>query len=429
VTVRKPDPAEAGLFDAAPPAARAQDLRIVPQGAAPLGKEQQAFNRLVRKVQILREKLAEWAAFEPIHHRRVVEDLMPVLRQLGAARRETILTLGRILDGKAAGGRPGRVEQRNLEIHLLELARAQLDDDPQDEEIIALHDRYADLGFAEDQELDRELARGMVEQMFGVELEDHELGGSVEETITAGAAKARQAAEEQAEAARSRRAGGSRAGARAADKAAASEQAAKEASQSVREVFRKLASALHPDRASDEDDRARRHELMQRVNHAYDEGDLLTLLTLQLELEQIDAAHLAGVSAARIGHYNKVLRGQVRELEQELAGITGHFGLLPGQSPAVVTPATVQHSLKREVAELKRAVKELKAHHAMMQEPTLRKRWLQQYARELRDEERLDGLLDAFLEAPDVFADEAFDSFRGAGSAPKRGRKRGARRR
>jgi len=65
----------------------------------------------------------------------------------------------------------------------------------------------------------------------------------------------------------------------------------------------------------------------------------------------------------------------------------------------------------------------------MMQEPTLRKRWLQQYARELRDEERLDGLLDAFLEAPDVFADEAFDSFRGAGSAPKRGRKRGARRR
>ena len=341
MTVRKPGRSQADLFDAAPRPAPAQELRIAPQGAAPLGKEQQTFNRLVRKVEILREKLAEWAAFEPQHHRRVTEDLMPVLKQLGAARRETILTLARILEGKTAGGRPGKVEQRNLVHHLLELARAQLEDDPQDEQIIALHDQYADIGFAEDQELDRELARGMAEQMFGVELEEHELGGSVEEAMAAAAAKARQAAEAEAEAARARRAAGSKARTRATDKAAASEQAAKEASQSVREVFRKLASALHPDRAGDEVERARRHELMQRVNHAYDEGDLLTLLTLQLETEQIDAAHLARVSTARLGHYNKVLREQVRELEQELGGITGHFARLTGQSPAVVTPAAV----------------------------------------------------------------------------------------
>ncbi len=78
---------------------------------------------------------------------------------------------------------------------------------------------------------------------------------------------------------------------------------------------------------------------MQRVNHAYDEGDLLTLLTLQLETEQIDAAHLARVSTARLGHYNKVLREQVRKLEHELAGITEHFAGSTGQVLAVVTPA------------------------------------------------------------------------------------------
>jgi hypothetical protein len=128
---------------------------------------------------------------------------------------------------------------------------------------------------------------------------------------------------------------------------------------------------------------------MQRVNHAYDEGDLLTLLTLQLETEQIDAAHLARVSTARLGHYNKVLREQVRELEQELGGITGHFARLTGQSPAVVTPAAVQQSLNREIVELKRDIKALKAHHVMLQEPAQRKRWLQQYARDLREEERL----------------------------------------
>nr|MBP9035506.1 hypothetical protein [Pseudomonadales bacterium] len=186
----------------------------------------------------------------------------------------------------------------------------------------------------------------------------------------------------------------------------------------------------HPDRAGNEAERVRRHELMQRVNHAYDEGDLLTLLTLQLETEQIDAAHLARVSTARLGHYNKVLREQVRELEQELAGITVHFGRLTGQSPANVTPAAVQHGLKRELAELKQDIKGLKAHHAMLLDPAARKRWLQQHAREMREEERLEGLLlDAFLDAPDAFADEGFDPFRGSGRAPGRGRKRAGRRR
>jgi hypothetical protein len=427
VTVRKPDPSQAGLFDATPPAAPAQDLRIAPQGAVPLGREQQTFNRLVRSVQILREKLAEWAAFEPLHHQRVVNELVPLLRQLGEARRETILTLGRILDGKVAGGVPGRAEQRNLRDYLLELAHVHLVEDPADAQIIALHDQYAGLGFAEGQALERELAREVAEQRFGVALDEHELGGSVEDVMAAAAAKARQAAEERAQAGRSRRARGANARTPDPDRAGAAARAADEASQSVREVFRKLASALHPDRASDEADRTRRHELMQRVNHAYDEGDLLSLLNLQFEIEQIDAAHLARVSTARIGHYNKVLREQVRELEQELAAITAHYGLLPAQSAAIVTPATVQQGLKSELAGLKRAIKGMKAHRVLMLESAARKRWLQQHARELREERRMDELLDAFMDPPDVFVDEEFDP--GWGNASTNRRTRGGRRR
>jgi curved DNA-binding protein CbpA len=42
----------------------------------------------------------------------------------------------------------------------------------------------------------------------------------------------------------------------------------------VREVFRKLASELHPDRETDPAEHARKTELMQRVNQAYKAGDL-----------------------------------------------------------------------------------------------------------------------------------------------------------
>ena len=64
-----------------------------------------------------------------------------------------------------------------------------------------------------------------------------------------------------------------------------------DASRSLRAVYRQLASALHPDREQDERERQRKTRLMQRVNVAYGKQDLLQLLTLQLEIEQIDHTH------------------------------------------------------------------------------------------------------------------------------------------
>ena len=49
-------------------------------------------------------------------------------------------------------------------------------------------------------------------------------------------------------------------------------------SQSIREVYRKLAGALHPDRESDPQERERKTALMQRVNQAYAKNNLLQLL-------------------------------------------------------------------------------------------------------------------------------------------------------
>ena len=60
---------------------------------------------------------------------------------------------------------------------------------------------------------------------------------------------------------------------------------------------------------------------MQRVNQAYDANDLLTLLGLQLEIEQIDAAHLSSISAERLAHYNQILSEQLTQLEAELASV------------------------------------------------------------------------------------------------------------
>jgi len=58
---------------------------------------------------------------------------------------------------------------------------------------------------------------------------------------------------------------------------------------------------------------------MQRVNQAYARGDLLDLLTAQVEIEQIDAEHLAQATDQRLAEYSSVLRSQRQALRDKLA--------------------------------------------------------------------------------------------------------------
>ena len=89
------------------------------------------------------------------------------------------------------------------------------------------------------------------------------------------------------------------------------------ASKSVQEVYRKLVAVLHPDREPDARERERKTELMQRVNRAYGKKDLLQLLELPLGNERIDPAHLSNIADSRLKYFNKILKEQLAELEQE----------------------------------------------------------------------------------------------------------------
>jgi hypothetical protein len=127
-----------------------------------------------------------------------------------------------------------------------------------------------------------------------------------------------------------------RAKARAEKKAKKQEEAehrAKtEVKQSLRELMRKLVSALHPDREPDAKERERKTEIMKRVNEAYERNDLLTLLSLQLEIEPVGVGcfakakqnqvdDIAKFSDERVKQYIRVLEDQLRSLRDEQAGI------------------------------------------------------------------------------------------------------------
>jgi len=362
-----------------------RELRIVSQGNRTLGKEQQAFNGLLSQLQGLRDELAQWRALEERHHQQVMSRLAPLQAEIQAARCNLILLCDDILGGRRGGGVSGKAERRQLVAFVLDLCMAHLET-RHDDAIVAVHDRYASIRFADIQPAERAKARGFTQDPSGAASPEAPPTASSVETLEAAAleaeAAARAAWEEREAGRRSRRA--DRAGRRKAEAAVAAELAEKAASQSVREVYRKLAGALHPDRAADEADRARRHALMLRVNQGYEDADLLGLLNLQLEIEQIDAEHLASVSQARLRHYNRILQEQVAELEQELIGITARFRMTMAGMPPVVTQQSVERDLKRHIADVRRELEALQAHARAMLDPGFRRTWLRVEARQGR---------------------------------------------
>lgn len=163
-------------------------------------------------------------------------------------------------------------------------------------------------------------------------------------------------------------------------KAQAAKGAEKPASQSLRDVYRRLASSLHPDREPDETERARKNGLMQEVNRAYEAGNLLALLELQLAAEQLDASKLASYSPTRLQHYNQVLERQLQDLQQEVRDVPlafcaefGHgsaHGLKPGKIMALLR-AQLQ-ALKQHVLHQRMLL------NGLQSEPDMLKDWLKQ---------------------------------------------------
>ncbi|AJZ59188.1 dnaJ domain protein [Paraburkholderia fungorum] len=90
-----------------------------------------------------------------------------------------------------------------------------------------------------------------------------------------------------------------------------------ELSLSIREVYRKLASALHPDRETDPQERERKTTLMQRANQAYSKNSLLQLLELQLELEHIDQSAINSMNRPGAVQHR---RRPVETLQQDSEG-------------------------------------------------------------------------------------------------------------
>jgi hypothetical protein len=355
---------------------RSTHLQIKPGAAAPLNPAQRKFNQLVAKIEALRERLALWQRQRPLLAQAHGQRIRPLLRVLHAKRATLAERLDQLL------GQPGwtRGQRRTLRSELCEelvgLIEDEDTDDAQAERFKRLHDRHADVDYDTANQGSVQAMRALFEETTGLDLGDGDFG-SEDELLRHARQRmeAHDAAEAEQRAAR-------RASRPAKPPTAAQrrrEQEEQAAALSLREIYRKLASALHPDRAADEADRAHRTAMMKRVNEANDAKDLLALFALQLEIEQVDAAHIAAASAERARMYNKLLADQASVLQAEIEAmemsVRLEFLLDPFEP---VHPLQLGKLVDREERELRSALVRMDRELAQLSQPASAKRWLQQ---------------------------------------------------
>lgn len=361
-------------------------LLTIPQptlAEGPLRPAQRKFNLLQEQIAKARKLLLAWDAALPTFAKQHKERVQPLRLEAERLRRDIAEKLDEWLLDKGWS----KSERELMQQVCCELAREALEvhELPTDQRALwkELHDRHADLGFDAQNANEIEVLKRMFEHQTGLDLGDEDFASEAE-LLDHVRQRLNAKSEANAEAA-APPPPPKRQSAAQKKRAAEREAVAAQAKQSLREVFRKLASSLHPDRAEDEADATRRTALMQRANAAYAKEDLLALLSLQLEIEQIDAAHLRKATDAQLQHFNAVLQEQLEELQAEVGmrerRLTADFELKPRRA---LHPDKLAALIADAVADWNSEVFHAGREYAMLVTRDGAKRWLKKLKNEAR---------------------------------------------
>jgi len=346
-----------------------------------LSKGQKAFNTLIKQIEKRRARLSAWEAAMPAFHRKYVSDFAP-LEQTSTDLRTKLVHR---LDQAYAQNDLTKSERRTIADLISDLT-GELVAQSDDPELKSIYNRYSESDFDSEAAAELDDMKSALEAMLGVELGDDVDMSSPEDVLQRAHAQmeqlqAQDALENQArEARRAKRKKTPRQ--LAAEAREQVEQA--ELSLSIREVYRKLASALHPDRETDPQERERKTTLMQRANQAYSKNSLLQLLELQLELEHIDQSAINNIGEDRLKHYNKILKEQVGELDHEILHVENGFKHSYGIPPFIeVSPGTIMRNLAADIFSLQESLDALEHDLLVFDDVKQLKGWLKSVRRSL----------------------------------------------
>lgn len=359
-------------------------LMVQPSEQAPLTPAQQRFNDLLARIEQLSGLIQRLEAWSDRHRYAHIQALRESVQLAQTHRKSLLLFVHDRLQTADLTDRQQRMARgmvRGLIDHLASMA------DPQ---VQALADVYVSeedtQEAAEEQAEAAQRLRERIEEALGQPIEKPDQYQTPEEMMQAGMRQwqRQQEADEQRKAAKR--------AARKAQKQAQKKSAAADkgelppamlreadAKSAIRTVFRQLASALHPDREPDEQERLRKTALMSEVNAAYEKNDLSTLLRLQLQVTQVKPGGAARMADAQLMAMAPLLKEQVAALEDDLDQLQSRLSReLCVTVRAEADEAVMSQALQRIQADQRHSADSLQDDLRRIQNDAEFKRWLKE---------------------------------------------------
>ena len=359
-------------------------LMVQPGDQAPLTPAQQRFNALLARIELLSGLIERLQAWSDRHRYAHIQALRESVQLAQAHRKSLLLFVHERLQTADFTERQQRMA-RGLVRGLIGQLTANAD--PQ---IQALADLYVSeedtQQAAEEQAEAAQRLRERIEEALGQPIEKPGQYQTPEEMMQAGMRQwqRQKEADEQRKAAKR--------AARKAEKQTQKKSAAAEkgelppamlrepdAKSAIRTVFRQLASALHPDREPDEQERLRKTALMSEVNAAYEKNDLSTLLRLQMQVTKVNPQNSARMADAQLIAMASLLKEQVTALEDDLDALQSRLSReLCVPVRAEDDEALMTQALQRIQADQRHSADSLAADLRRIQNDAELKRWLKE---------------------------------------------------
>ena len=359
-------------------------LMVQPSEQAPLTPAQQRFNDLLVRIEQLSGLIQRLEAWSDRHRYAHIQALRESVQLAQAHRKSLLLFVHERLQTADLTDRQQRMARgmvRGLIDHLAPMG---------DLQVQALADVYVSeedtQEAAEEQAEAAQRLRERIEEALGQPIEKPDQYQTPEEMMQAGMRQwqRQQEADEQRKAAKR--------AARKAQKQAQKKSAVAEkgelppamlreadAKSAIRTVFRQLASALHPDREPDEQERLRKTALMSDVNAAYEKNDLSTLLRLQLQVTQVKSGGAARMADAQLMAMASLLKEQVAALEDDLEQLQSRLTReLCVTVRAEADEVVMTQGLQRIQADQRHSADSLQADLRRIQNDAEFKRWLKE---------------------------------------------------
>lgn len=328
---------QAPLFEAPQPASNA--LVISGQKLAP---EQKQFNLLLAKIEKTKEALHNLLLSVNAHRVQHATRTAPLEQQQQVLQRQMILFLDQRLQNNKGLSKPVRAYMAQLACTLAASAM----NEPDGADMAVIYERYRTADAPDGQTDAAAAMQEMVSGVFGIDMDDEDEALDTPEQVMAAAMRKMHAQAEQ----RASINAAKKAKRKKTPKQLEAEREALDADKALRDIYRKLASALHPDREPDEKERKRKTALMVEVNIANEKKDLLALLKLQLQAEQISPDTISALAQDKLRHFNRVLKEQLQSLQGELVHsqimVRCEFDLPPYED---ISPRTLERSLHETV--------------------------------------------------------------------------------